>query len=174
MIAGFMADQVGARGQLAKRAGLLHDVGQVDHLPGHAILASAELCAKFGESSDVVNAVRALHQDVRGRTVEALLVNTASRLSECRPGARKENLAVFIERLRRLEEVATSFAGVSSAYAVKAGKEIRVIVDSEQTTDENAYDLSKQIARTLEREINYPGQIKVSVVRQTRAVRYAL
>ena len=106
--------------------------------------------------------------------MEAVLVNTAGRMSDQRPGARKENLAVFIERLRRLEGIATGFHGVSRAYAVKAGKEIRVIVDSAEATDQQAYSLCKKIARALEQELNYPGQIKVGVIRETRSVRYAV
>ena len=122
----------------------------------------------------MVEAIRALHADVAPKQVEALLLNSANRLSEERPGARKENLAVFIERLRRLEGIATTFAGVERAYAIKAGKEIRVIVDAANTRDEHAYALSKKIARALEKELNYPGQIKVCVVRETRSVRYAM
>jgi ribonuclease Y len=102
------------------------------------------------------------------------LLDTANRLSENRPGARKENLAVFIERLRRLEQVATRFEGVRKAFAVKAGKELRVFIDAGQTKDDVAYDLCKRIARAVEKEVSYPGQIKVSVVRETRAVRFAV
>ncbi len=175
MIAGYMADQVGARVEVAHRAGLLHEISLVaDPVSDHPLVASAELGAAFNESEDVVHAIRSLHPDVRAKSVEALLVSTANRLSETRPGARKENLAVFIERLKRLESIATSFSGVERAYAVKAGKEIRVIVDTSRANDKGAYGLSREIARAVERQLNYPGQIKVSVVRETRAVRYAL
>jgi len=175
LIAGFMAEAIGARVDLAHRAGLLHEIGQVDDtLAGQTLLASAELCAKYDQPQPVVEAIRALHPDAKARSLEAVLLSIASRLSDCRPGARKENLAVFIERLRRLEGIATSFAGVERAYAVKAGKEIRVLVDAGQARDENIHPLSKQIARAIEKELNYPGQIKVNVIRQTRAVKYAL
>jgi ribonuclease Y len=140
----------------------------------NTIFASADLCAKYREREPVVETIRSLHPDVKPKSVEALLLHTANRLSENRPGARKENLAVFIERLRRLEEIAMRYAGVSGAYAVKAGKELRVIVDAKRIEDENAYKLSKEIARALERELSYPGQIKVSIVRETRAVRFAV
>ncbi|HKQ61865.1 MAG TPA: ribonuclease Y [Candidatus Polarisedimenticolaceae bacterium] len=174
-IAGFMALELKAGAETVRRAALLHEVGQVEGgASGHPALASAEICAKLGEAEPVVQAIRSLHPDAQATSLEALLVGTANRLSESRPGARKENLAVFIERLRRLEGIATGFAGVERAYAIKAGKEIRVIVDSKVIGDEAALALSKQIARALERELNYPGQIKVTVVRETRAVRYAV
>jgi ribonuclease Y len=174
-IASHMAAEVGARADVALRAGLLHEVGRVDETAaGASAHASAELCARFGESDDVVHAVRSLHAEISPHSIEALLLGTANKLSESRPGARKENLSVFIERLRRLEGIATSYAGVKQAYAVKAGKELRVILDSNHAKDENVYGLSKQIARALERELNYPGQVKVCVVRETRSVRYAV
>jgi len=174
-IAGFMAQEVGANAEIARRAGLLHEIGQVDdEVASHPILAAAELCARHGESEAVVHAVRAFHPDVEARSIEAMLVSIAGRMSDQRPGARKENLAVFVERLKRLEGIALSFPGVSRAYAVKAGKEIRVIVDSQRTTDQTAYSLCKQIARAVERELNYPGQIKVGLIRATRAVRFAV
>lgn len=175
MLAGFMCQELGGRPEIVHRAGLLHEIGQVvENNSNHTIFASAELCAKYRESEETVETIRSLHPDVTATCVEALLLNTANRLSESRPGARKENLAVFIERLRRLESIASNFPGVERAYAVKAGKELRVIVDAKQTKDENAYKLSKEIARALERELSYPGQIKVSVVRETRAVRFAV
>jgi ribonuclease Y len=118
--------------------------------------------------------VQSLASDVQPTTIEALLLHTANRLSDNRPGARKDNLAVFIERLRRLETIALRFEGVRQAYAVKAGKELRVIVDVDRVRDENAYTLSKDIARAVERELSYPGQIKICVVRETRAVRFAV
>ena len=174
-IAAHMAQQVGARTDVVQRAGLLHGVSQVvDIEPSQQAVSSAELSAKYGEAERVVEAIDSLHPDGECRSVEAMLVHTANRLSESRPGARKENLAVFIERLKRLESLAIGFDGVDRAYAVKAGKEIRVILDATSVGDDAVYKLSKKIARTLEKELNYPGQIKVSVIRETRAVRYAL
>jgi ribonuclease Y len=174
-IAAHMAQHVGARLDIVQRAGLLHGVAQVVNIVAAQQTASAaELCAKYGESEEVVEAISSLHPDAECRSVEAMLVHTANRLSESRPGARKENLAVFIERLKRLESIASGFEGVDRAYAVKAGKEIRVILDATRVGDDAVYQLSKKIARTLEKELNYPGQIKVSVIRETRAVRYAL
>jgi ribonuclease Y len=175
LLAGFMCQELGGHAEIATRAGLLHEIGQVvGDFSGHTILNSAELCAKYGESESVCRTIQGLHADVPATTVEALLLNTANRLSDSRPGARKENLAVFIERLRRLEAVAINFPGVRRAYAIKAGKELRVLIDAGKTKDDNAYKLSREIARALEREVSYPGQIKVSVVRETRAVRYAV
>jgi ribonuclease Y len=175
LIAGHMAQEVGGREEIVLRAGLLHEIGQVEsNAGGHHTLASAELCAKYGESEQVVHAIRSLHQDVEPATLEALLINTANKMSGNRPGARKENLSVFIERLRRLEDIATSFYGVRRAYAVKAGKEIRVILDAKLATDDDVHSLSKQIARAIERDLSYPGQIKINVVRETRAVRFAV
>jgi len=174
-IGAHMAQQVGARMDIVQRAGLLHGVAQVvNSVASQQAASAAELCAKYGEAEEVVEAISSLHPHAECRSVEAMLVHTANRLSESRPGARKENLAVFIERLKRLEAIATGFAGVDRAYAVKAGKEIRVILDAAQVGDDAVYQLSKKIARTLEKELNYPGQIKVSVIRETRAVRYAL
>ena len=140
---------------------------------GHTSLASAELAGRYGESEDVVHAIQSLHPDVETRSVEAILLDTANRLSENRPGARKENLQIFIERLKRLESLAAEFDGVKQAYAVKAGKEIRVLVDASRLSDEDVYDLSKRIARRIEQEVSFPGQVKVNVVRETRAVRFA-
>jgi ribonuclease Y len=174
-IAAHMAQHVGARLDVVQRAGLLHGVAQVVNIvAAQQATSAAELCAKYGESEEVVEAISSLHPDAECRSVEAMLVHTANRLSESRPGARKENLAVFIERLKRLESIASGFEGVDRAYAVKAGKEIRVILDATRVGDDAVYQLSKKIARTLEKELNYPGQIKVSVIRETRAVRYAL
>jgi len=129
---------------------------------------------RYGESEDVVHAIQSLHSEVAAKSIEALLLATANRISDHRPGARKENLEVFIERLRRLEMMAASYPGVTQAFAVKAGKELRVILDAKDTTDEQAYALSKEVARRIERELQFPGQIKVSVVRETRAVQFAV
>jgi ribonuclease Y len=174
-IAGYMVEELGGDAAVARHAGLLHEIGQVsENGSGNAIFAAAELVAKYHESEEVVHAIRSLHQDVQANSMEAHLLNVANRLSENRPGARKENLAVFVERLRRLESIATRFPGVKRAFAVKAGKELRVIIDAGETRDDTAYAMCKQIARAVEKELSYPGQVKVSVVRETRAVRFAV
>jgi ribonuclease Y len=175
MIGGHMALEVGAQEEVTQRAGLLHEIGQVGrNASTQPLLASAELCSKYGESEAVVHAIRSLHTEIEARSIEAMLLQTAKRISDNRPGARKENLAVFIERLKRLETIACSFPGVRQAFAVKAGKELRVLIDAKQASDQNTYELCKKIARALERDLSYPGQIKVSVVRETRAIRFAV
>ncbi|HXV77716.1 MAG TPA: ribonuclease Y, partial [Candidatus Polarisedimenticolaceae bacterium] len=175
LIAGHMAQELNGRVDVAVRAGLLHEVGRVEqNLNGNPTLYAAELCARFGESPRVVEAIRGLHAEVETKGLEPLLVRVASRMSDARPGARKENLAVFVERLRRLEEIATRFPGIDRAFCVKAGKEIRVIVNAAQVSDEKIHSLSREIARAVERELAFPGQIKVHVIRETRSVRYAL
>jgi len=175
LIAGYMASEVGGRVGLARRAGLLHEIGRVHETTGGpAVLAAAELAAKHGEPEEVVHSIRSLHRDADTTTVEDLLLAIANRISNNRPGARKENLEVFIERLRRLEEIAVSFPGVTRAFAVKAGKELRVIVDTRSVSDRDAYSLSKKIARTVEKDLSFQGKIKVNVVRETRAVQFAV
>jgi len=175
LVAGYMASEVGGRVDLVRRAGLLHEIGRgAGEATGPAILASAEIAGRYGESEDVVHAIQSLHRDVEANTLEALLLQTADRVSTQRPGARKENLEVFIERLKRLEEIACSYPGVGHAFAVKAGKELRVIVDAAEVSDPEAYALSKKIARALEKEISFQGKIKVTVVRETRAVHFAV
>jgi ribonuclease Y len=175
LLAGHMAADVGGREETARRAGLLHEIGRVhDGSSGHTILASAELAGKYGESEEVVQTIQSLHPDVAPKTLDAILLRTADRLSTNRPGARKENLEIFIERLRRLEAIAARFPGVDQAYAVKAGKEIRVVVDTKKVNDEEAHKLSKEIARALEQDLSFPGSIKVSVIRETRSVQFAI
>jgi ribonuclease Y len=175
LVAGYMASEVGGRVDLVRRAGLLHEIGRgASDTTGPSILASAEIAGRFGESEDVVHAIQSLHRDAEAHTLEALLLQTADRVSTQRPGARKENLEVFIERLKRLEEIACSYPGVGHAFAVKAGKELRVIVDAAQVSDPDAYTLSKKIARALEKEVSFQGKIKVTVVRETRAVHFAV
>jgi ribonuclease Y len=170
-----MSAEVGARADVVRRAGLFHEIGRVDpEVSGHSALASAELVGRFGESDDVVHAIQALHPEVEAKSVEAILVRIAKKIADNRPGARKDNLDVFIERLRRVEAIASGHDGVRSAYAVKAGKELRVVVDAAMVGDRDVEALCREIARNLEREIAYPGQIKVSVVRETRAVTFAV
>ena len=174
-LAAHIAAETGARGDVVRRAALLHEVGRVeDGAAGHPLRVASELAAKFGERDEVVKAIEALHPDAEPIAVEALILRIANRISENRPGARKDNLDVFIERLRRVESLACAFPGVTQAFALKAGKELRVLVDTKSVTDEQAYVLAKQIARAIERELDYPGTIRVSVVRETRSVQYAV
>jgi len=176
LLAGHLAAEVGAREQVARRAGLLHAIAWAEDepKPGPAATVSAEIASRFGESADVVHAIAALAPGVEPRTAEAILVQVARRIAESRPGARKDNLASFIERMHRLEEIAISFPGVHHAYAIKGGKELRVIVESTELTDEDAVMLSRDLARRIEGEATHNGEIKVSVIRETRAVDYAL
>ncbi|MEE9230931.1 MAG: ribonuclease Y [Acidobacteriota bacterium] len=176
VMAGHMAAQLDTKVETAKRAGLLHEIGQVEEQNPYSspILLSAELAQRYNENEGVVHAIQALHRDVAPKTVEAVLLQCAERIALARPGARKDNLDIYIQRLTNLEQIARSFSGVREAFAVKAGREMRVIVDTEKVTDEQAVWLSRDIASRIEHELNYPGQIKVSVVRETRFVSYAM
>ena len=172
---GIMASELGLNAKLAKRIGLLHDLGKaVDHeVEGPHALIGAKLAKKHGESSRIVHAIAAHHEDVAPETVYALLVQAADGLSGARPGARKELLENYIKRLEDLENIANSFKGVSNSYAIQAGREIRVIVESGIVNDDNAVLLSKDIVKKIEESLTFPGQIKVIVIRETRAVAYA-
>jgi ribonuclease Y len=155
--------------------GLLHDIGKaVDHeVEGpHAVIGS-RLAKKFGESTKIVHAIAAHHEDVTPNSVYALLVQAADGLSGARPGARKELLENYIKRLEDLENIANSFKGVANTYAIQAGRELRVIVESDQITDEESILLSRDVAKKIEESLTFPGQIKVTVIRETRAVEYA-
>ncbi len=170
-----MAAELGVNTQLAKRAGLLHDIGKaVDHeIEGpHAIIGS-EIAKKNGESNEVINAIAAHHSDVEPKTIEAVLVQSADAISASRPGARREMLETYIKRLEKLEEIANSFEGVEKAFAIQAGREIRIIVNPEEIDDYIAKKISRDISKKVEKNIDYPGQIKVIVIRETRSVEYA-
>ncbi len=174
-LAGYMAAELGARAELARRAGLLHEIGRVEEgVQGPVFLASAELAARYGEQQAVVQCIRAMHREAETRTVEAMLLRVAKRISAARPGARRENLEIHIERLRRLEQLAETVPGVQRAFAVKAGRELRVIVSPEQVRDADVPELSRRIARMVEQELAFSGRIKIDVIRETRAVQYAL
>ena len=172
---GIMASELGLNAKLAKRIGLLHDLGKaVDHeVEGPHALIGSKLAKKHGESSMIVHAIAAHHEDVAPETIYALLVQAADSLSGARPGARKELLENYIKRLEDLENIANSFKGVSNSYAIQAGREIRVIVESGIVNDDNAVLLSKDIVKKIEESLTFPGQIKVMVIRETRAVAYA-
>lgn len=175
MIAGLMAAEVGLDVKLARRAGLLHDIGKaIDHSVdgGHAEIG-AEFARKHGEKEQVVHAIRAHEDEGKPETILAHLVQAANNLSKARPGARRPMMETYIRRLQDLESVANSFDGVARSFAIQSGKEIRVLVDSGKVTDEQSSMLSRDIARKIERELNYPGQVKVTVVRETRIVEHA-
>lgn len=170
-----MASELGVNSQLAKRAGLLHDIGKaVDHeIEGpHAIIGS-EIAKKNGERFEVINAIAAHHGDVEPKTIEAVLVQSADAISASRPGVRREMLETYIKRLEKLEEIANSFEGVEKAFAIQAGREIRIIVNPKEIDDYTAKKISRDISKKVEKNIDYPGQIKVIVIRETRSVEYA-
>ena len=174
-LSGIMASELGLNVKMARRMGLLHDIGKaVDHeVEGpHAVIGS-RLAKKFNESSKVVHAIAAHHEDVPPSSVYALLVQAADGLSGARPGARKELLENYIKRIEDLEKIANSFKGVENTYAIQAGRELRVIVESEAISDEESILLSRDIAKRIEDSLTFPGQIKVTVIRETRAVEYA-
>jgi ribonuclease Y len=174
-LSGIMASELGLNAKMARRMGLLHDIGKaIDHeVEGpHAVIGS-RLAKKFNESRKVVHAIAAHHEDLPPNSVYALLVQAADGLSGARPGARKELLENYIKRLEDLENIANSFKGVSNTYAIQAGRELRVIVESEVISDEEAILVSRDIAKKIEESLTFPGQIKVTVIRETRAVEYA-
>jgi len=161
--------------KLARRMGLLHDIGKaIDHeVEGPHAMIGSKLAKKFGESPKVVHAVAAHHEDVPPNSVYALLVQASDSLSGARPGARKELLENYIKRLEDLEGIANSFNGVANTYAIQAGRELRVIVESNKLTDEDAVLMSRDIVKKIEDSLTFPGQIKVTVIRETRSVAYA-
>ena len=174
-LCGMIASELGLSAKVAKRAGLLHDIGKaVDHeVEGPHALIGADLCKKYGESARVIHAIAAHHEDESPRDVLPILVQAADALSGARPGARREMLANYLKRLEDLEKIAKSFAGVEKSYAIQAGREIRIIVDNHKVSDEVATMLARDIAKKVETELSYPGQIRVTVIRETRAVDYA-
>jgi ribonuclease Y len=175
MLAAMMAREIGADVNVALRAGLLHDIGKaVDKdVEGTHTELSVELTKKYGETEKVVQAIASHHRDVDFPSIEAVLVQSADTLSAARPGARRELLETYIQRLEKLEEIAVSFEGVSKAFALQAGREIRIIVESQRISDDRAALIAKEIAAKIKNELDYPGQIKVTVIREMRAVEYA-
>ena len=174
-LAGLMAAEIGADVQLAKRAGLLHDIGKaVDHeSEGTHVTLGAELARKYHESPEVIHCIMAHHNDVEPQTVGAVLVQAADAISAARPGARRESLENYIKRLEKLEELTNSFHGVDSCYAIQAGREIRIMVNPEKISEDEMTLLARDIAKKIESELEYPGQIKVNLIRETKAVEYA-
>lgn len=174
-IAGLLASELGLDVALAKRAGLLHDIGKsVDHeAEGTHVELGVEMLKKYKESAKVINAVEAHHGDVEPETMEAVLIQAADAVSASRPGARRENVDTYIKRLQKLEEICDSYKGVDKSYAIQAGREIRIIVKPEQIDDNQSIIMARDIAKQIEAEMSYPGQIKVNVIRETRATEYA-
>ncbi len=174
-LAGIMASEIGANVALAKRAGLLHDIGKsIDHeVEGSHAQIGADLAKKYRENNAVIHCIMAHHGDVDPNSVEAVLVQAADAISAARPGARRETLEAYIKRLEKLEEIANSFEGVDYSYAIQAGREVRIIVKPERVSDSETVIMAKDIAKRIESELEYPGQIKVNVIRETRTVDYA-
>ena len=174
-IAGLLASELGVDVALAKRAGLLHDLGKsIDHeMEGSHVQLGADLAKKYKENPVIVNAIEAHHGDVEPKTIIAVLVQAADAISAARPGARRENVENYIRRLQKLEELTGSWPGVDKAYAIQAGREIRIMVKPEVVTEDNMILLARDIAKKIEQELEYPGQIKVNVIRETKAVEFA-
>ncbi len=174
-LAGLLAAEIGANVNEAKRAGLLHDLGKsIDHeVEGSHVQIGVELARKYRENENVVHAIEAHHNDVEPRTIVACLVQAADAISAARPGARRENLENYIKRLEKLEEVTSSFPGVEKSFAIQAGREVRIMVKPEQVSEDEMVLLARDIAKKIEDELEYPGQIKVNMIRETKVVAYA-
>ena len=174
-IAGLLAGEIGADVALAKRAGLLHDLGKsVDHeMEGSHIQLGVELAKKYKEGPEVLHAIEAHHGDVEAHSIVAVLVQAADAISAARPGARRENVENYVRRLEKLEEITGSYPGVEKAYAIQAGREVRIMVKPEEVTEDNMILMARELAKKIESELEYPGQIKINVIRETKAVDYA-
>ncbi len=174
-LARIMADEIGVDPKIARRAGLLHDIGKaLDHdMEGTHVEIGVDILKKFKENDLVINAVHAHHGDVEPKTIEAALVQAADAISASRPGARRETLEAYIKRLEKLEEIADSFEGVDKSFAIQAGREVRIIVRPEKISDSEMVIMARDVAKKVEEEMEYPGQIKVNVIRETRTIEYA-
>lgn len=174
-LSGLLAGEMGADVRMAKRAGLLHDIGKsVDHdMEGSHIQLGVELCRKYKESALVINAVEAHHGDVEPESMIACIVQAADAISAARPGARRETLETYTNRLKQLEDISNNFKGVDKSFAIQAGREVRVIVVPDQINDDEMVLLARDISKQIEAELQYPGQIKVNVIRESRVVDYA-
>ena len=170
-----MASELGVDATLARRAGLLHDIGKaLNHeIEGSHVQIGVDVCRKYKESPEVIHAIEAHHGDVEIHSVIAALVQAADAISAARPAARSENYENYIKRLEKLEEIATSFPGVEKCYAIQSGREVRIMVKPDDVTDDGTKILAKEIAKRIEKEMEYPGQIRVNVIRETRSMEYA-
>ena len=174
-LARLMADELGINSKIAKRAGLLHDIGKaLDHdMEGTHVEIGVDVLKKYKENDTVINAVEAHRGDVEATSIEAILVQAADAISASRPGARRETLEAYIKRLEKLEEIANSFDGVETSFAIQAGREVRLVVKPEKVSDSEMVVMAREVAKRVESEMEYPGQIKVNVIRETRAIDYA-
>ena len=174
-LSGMIASELGLNPTVAKRAGLLHDIGKaLDHeMEGSHVQIGVEVAKKYRESEAVVHAIAAHHGDVEAKTIVACIVQAADAISAARPGARRENLENYIKRLEKLEELVSSFGGVDSCYAIQAGREVRILVKPDLVSDEEMTLLAREICKKIEGDLDYPGQIKVNMIRESRTVDYA-
>jgi ribonuclease Y len=175
LFARLIAEELGLNGDIALRAGLLHDIGKAvtAEVEGPHALIGADIAKRCGEKDEVVNAIGAHHEEIIFKSIYAPIVVIADTISASRPGARRETFAAYVKKLEKLEEIANSFAGVKKAYALQAGREIRIIIEEDQLSDDQAILLAREIAKKIEAEMNFPGQIKVNVIREKRAIEYA-
>ena len=174
-IAGIIADEIGADSTLAKRAGLLHDIGKAmtQEVEGSHVQIGIDIARKYKENRDVIHAIEAHHNDVEPQTVVAMIIQAADAISAARPGARREDLENYLKRLQKLEEIANSFPGVDKSFAIQAGREIRVMVKPEVVNDDQMILTAREIVKKIESSLEYPGQIKINLIRESRAVDYA-
>ena len=174
-LARIMAEELGLDSKIARKAGLLHDIGKaLDHdMEGTHVEIGVDVLKKYKENDIIINAVGAHHGDIEPKTIEAVLVQAADAISASRPGARRETLETYIKRLEKLEEIADSFEGVDKSFAIQAGREVRLIVKPDKISDSQMIILAREVAEKVETEMEYPGQIKVNVIRETRAIDYA-
>lgn len=170
-----MADELGLNPKIARRAGLLHDIGKaLDHdMEGTHVEIGVDVLKKYKENDIVINAVQAHHGDVEPQSLEAVLIQAADAISASRPGARRETLEAYIKRLEKLEEIADSFEGVEKSFAIQAGREVRLMVKPDKVSDNDMVIMAREVAKRVENEMEYPGQIKVNVIRESRVIDYA-